>query len=138
MQNIKARSFVLIMVIIAATALILRFAIGCIIKMNIAQNESNASVTLKFISAALQNYARDHNGNFPSDLALLANNTPPYLDDDDVAKSPVKGYNYVCARLEPSGYSCSATPLKCGLTGTASYTISTGGLIVSEECNKKE
>ena len=138
MRKTNGRSFVLIMVVIALAALVLRLAIERIIKVDIAQNESNASVTLKFISAALQNYARDHNGSFPSDLSLLVKNNPPYLDNDEITRFPVKGYNYFCTMLEPTGYSCSAAPVKCNLTGKRSFTISTGGLIVSEECNKKE
>ena len=138
MRKTNGRSFVLIMVLIAFAALVLRLAIDRIIKIDIAQNESNASVTLRFISAALQNYAKDHNGVFPSDLSLLVKNNPHYLDNEDITRFPVKGYNYVCTMLEPAGYSCSATPVKCSLTGKKSFTISTGGSIVSEECSKKE
>lgn len=138
MRDTKARSFVAIIVIIAVSSLILRVAIEQVIKINITQNESDASGNLKLISTALENYAKDHLGVFPLDISVLTKTSPAYLDKDYIASSPVKGYNYSCTRLEPSGYSCSATPTRCGLTGNMIYTISSGGLLISEECNKKE
>jgi len=138
MKNTKARSFVAIMIALAVSSLLLRIAIEKIIKINISQNESNAQTTLKLISTAIENYAQDHLGVFPVNLSVLTQNHPPYLDKDYIAQTPLKGYNYSCPRFEPSGYSCSAIPVKCQLTGKMIYTITTGGLLISEECSKKE
>lgn len=134
----RGRSFVIIMVVIAICALVLRFGIEELIKINITQNESNASGTLKLISTALENYAKDHSGSFPTSLSLLTKDNPPYLDKDYIAESPIRGYNFGCGRLEISGYSCLATPIKCKLSGKMIYTVTTGGLLISEECTKKE
>ena len=136
-KNARARSFVTIMIVIAVSALLLRIAIERLIKINITQNGSDASVTLKLISAALENYAKDNHGIFPAELSLLTKTSPPYLERD-YTQFPLKGYNFSCTRLEPSGYSCSAIPVKCRLTGIMIHTVSTGGLLVSEECSKKE
>jgi competence protein ComGC len=138
MQNRTARSFVLIMVVIAFTALFLRFVIERIIKMSIIQNESSAAATLKLISTSLENYAKDKKGIFPDNISSLVEAKPAYLEKDYTDGSAVRGYLYECPRLEPAGYSCSAVPARCNLTGKMSYTIATGGLIVSEACNKKE
>lgn len=126
------------MIIIATLALVLRFTIDRIIKFNIPQNESNAQGTLKLISAALENYAKDNHGSYPTSPSVLIKSKPPYLDKDYITQSPSKGYNLGCSRLEPSGYSCYANPIRCNLTGTMAYTITTGGLFVSEECKAKE
>jgi type II secretory pathway pseudopilin PulG len=134
----KARSFVMIMMVIAVCALVLRVLIERLIKINITQNESNAAVTLKLISAALENYAKDNLGAYPTNFSLLAQTKPPYLDKDYLVKSPLKGYNYSCLRFEPSGYSCSASPTRCKLTGNTVYTITTGGSLISEVCERKE
>lgn len=128
------RSFVLIMVVIAFTALLLRVVIERIVKINIAQNESTASLTLKLISTALENYAKDKEGVFPTGFSSLLKGTPSYVDKDFLKNSPVKGYLFSCPRLEASGYSCYATPAKCRLTGSLVYNVSTGGILVSEEC----
>ncbi len=134
----KAKSFVTIMIVIAVLALILRVVIERVIDINIAQNESNAQGTLKLISAALENYAKDNQGTYPTDLSALTSAKPAYLDREYIAPSASKGYNYNCSRLEASGYSCTAGPTRCNLTGKISYTITTGGVLVSEECERKD
>lgn len=138
MKNNQAKSFLTIIVVIAVSALLLRVVIEQVIKLNIEQNHSNAQTTLKQMSTALENYAKDNNNSFPEELVALTQGVSRYLDTDYITHSPVKGYNYSCSKLEPSGYNCSAVPLKCGLTGEMFYTVSTGGLFVSEKCEKKE
>jgi hypothetical protein len=137
-MNKKARSFVTIMVIVALCALTLRFALEQFIKRNTAQNEAAAVSTLKLISAALENFAKNNRGIFPSSLSDLTKTTPIYLDRDYIRESPIKGYGYSCSKLDSSGYNCSANPINCMMTGRVVYNISTGGLFVSEGCGKEE
>lgn len=138
MESQRGKSFVTIMIVIAILALVLRVAIEGLIQRNMALNQSNAQSTLKLISAAIENYAKNNQGAFPADLTVLTKPSPPYLDRDYVFQSPVKGYIYSCPRLEPSGYNCYATPSKCNLTGKLTYNVTTGGIAVFEECSKKE
>ncbi len=138
MINIKGKSFVTIMIVTAVTALILRVAIKQIIHASIVQNASDASATIRLISASLENYAKDNRGIYPDNLSVLTKNKIPYLDKDYIALSPLKGYNYDCERIDSSGYSCSAMPVRCGLTGKMIYTVISGGSLISEECSKKE
>ena len=138
MKDIKGRSLVTIMMVIALLSLFLRIAVERIIKINIEQNDSNAQVTLKLVSAALENYSKDNHGVFPVSLSLLTKTNPAYLEKDYIASSPIKGYNYVCSRIDPAGYNCSASPVKCNITGKIIYTITTGGLFVRERCSRKE
>lgn len=138
MHSRKARSFVTIMIVIALSSLLLRVAIEKIMQFNIKQNESYAQATLKLISAALENYSRDHQGVYPSEASGLINNSPAYIDRDYLADSPIRGYEFSCQRLEASGYSCSAVPLNCRVSGLRSYSVSTSGLFISEDCFRKE
>ena len=115
--------------------IIIRVVIEKIVQINIAQNESTASLTLKLISTALENYAKDHIGAYPTSFFSLAKGNPAYLDKDYIQSSPVKGYYYSCPRLEATGYSCYAAPAKCRLTGNVVYNVSTDGILVSEECS---
>lgn len=135
-KNQNGKNTVTIILFIAIFSLVLRFAILEIIRSNIKQNESNAAVTLKSISAALENYARNNQGAFPLNLMALAESEPAYLNKNYLA-TPVKGYSFSCPRLDISGYSCSATPVKCNISGVMIFTITTGGIIVSEDCAKK-
>lgn len=136
MGNNRARSFVTIMIIISLFALFLRIAIEEIMRINIAQNESSAQITLKLISTALENYSKDNRGVFPVSLSSLTTTNPPYLGKDYIIQYPVKGYNYSCPRLEPSGYNCIASPVRCKITGKTTYTITTGGSLTTDECVK--
>jgi len=138
MRGKRAKSFVTIMIVIAVCALLLRIVIERLIKINIAQNESHASVTLKQISAALENYAKDNHGVYPDSLSVLTKTKPPYLEKGYISNSPLRGYNYSCPRLEPSGYSCYASPAQCKFSGNMIYTVTTGSLLVSEECERRE
>ena len=134
--NKIAKSFVTIMIVIAVCALLLRIGIEQIIKINIAQDESSAIATIKLISAALENYAADHKGAYPAVLSSLTQTNPAYLDKDYIAQSSLKGYSYACGRLEASGYSCQAVPVKCNFTGRAVYSVTTGGVVASQDCSK--
>lgn len=138
MRNEKARSFVVIMIVIALSALALRMLIGEVISVTSAQNESNAQSTLKLISTAFENYAKDHQGAYPANIAVLLQSKPAYLDKDYLSQSPIKGYNYNCSRLEATGYSCYATPTRCRLTGKSEFSVTTGSLLISEDCDTQE
>ncbi|OGX46673.1 MAG: hypothetical protein A3G38_00720 [Omnitrophica WOR_2 bacterium RIFCSPLOWO2_12_FULL_51_8] len=138
MFNRKAKSFVTIMIVVAVTVLLLRTAITGIMKSIIDANESSALSTLKLISAALENYAKDNRGSYPASLSELTKPQPPYLDKGYLAQAPIKGYQFGCHRLEAQGYSCFASPARCKITGRVAYTVTTGDILVSEECDRKE
>jgi len=138
LKNNKAKSLVVIMLIIAVSAFILRFAVIKAIRLNISYDETVASATLKLISAALENYSKDNKGLFPSSIASLVTTEPAYLDRDYTKQFPIKGYNYVCDRLDSLGYNCSAIPIKCNITGQKIFKVSTGSLFVTQDCRKEE
>lgn len=136
--NIRGLSFVTLMIIIAISALMFSLIIEEIVHRNVSQNEFDAQSTLRLISTALENNAKDNRGIFADNLSALTKTTPVYLDKDYIVLSPIKGYIYTCPNLNASGYTCQASPVKCGATGKMFYTITTGGVFVSRECNKKE
>ncbi|MDD5108264.1 MAG: hypothetical protein PHC29_01960 [Candidatus Omnitrophica bacterium] len=137
MFNRQARSFVTIMILVALFALLLRMAIHKVIIYNIQQNQLLAQVNLKLLSTALENYAKDNKNQYPENIEAFTKNKPAYLERNYLAVSSVRGYQYDCQRLDPGGYNCSATPLDCKFTGKMVYSISTGGLIIAESCDKK-
>ena len=132
------RSFVTIMLVIGVVALALRIGLEQIVKTNIVSNESSASATLKLISTALENYAKNNANAFPTSIAALTQTNPAYLDKDYTLNSSVQGYVFSCVRLDAAGYSCYAAPTHCNLTGNKIFNVTTGGLFVSEECSVKK
>jgi hypothetical protein len=137
MFNRKAKSFVTIMIVIALSALLLRLAIHKLIIFNIEQNQLIAQGNLKLLSTALENFAKDNKGAYPAQISQLTKANPVYLENNYIMDSPLKGYEYDCQRLDPSGYNCQAAPANCRLSGKNIYTVSTGGLIITESCDKK-
>jgi len=138
MKNNKARSFVVIMIVIALSALALRMVISEIIDVTSAQNEASAQSTLKLVSTALENYAKNNQGAYPLKISVLTQSQPSYLDKDYIKQSPIKGYQYNCSRLDAAGYSCYAFPTRCKLTGKVNFSVTTGSLLISEDCAEKE
>ena len=139
MLDVKARSFLTVIIIIAFIALFLRFFSVEVIKWTIDQNEANAQESLKLVSTALELYAKDHMGLYHQNLNALVQSKPVYINKEFIEEpNKRKGYIYSCSRLEPSSYSCSASPSICGLTGKKIFTVTTGGSLVNEECMKNE
>ena len=136
MFNRKARSFVTIMVVVALSALLLRLGLHRIIIYQIQQNQLLAQINLKLFSTALENYAKDNKNVYPVSIDLLTKAKPVYLAKDYLAATSLGGYEYDCQRLDASGYSCTATPLNCKLTGKMVYAVSTGGLIMVQSCDR--
>ncbi len=138
MRNNRAKSFVVIMIVLSLSALALRMLIGEIISVTCSQNESNAQSTLKLISTAFENYAKANQGVYPAKISLLTQAKPAYLDKDYIKLSPIKGYSYNCSRLDSAGYSCQAFPTRCKLTGKVEFSVTTGSLLISEDCASGE
>jgi hypothetical protein len=137
-NNRKGKNFVVIMVVIALVAILLRAGIVKIIDLACIQNEALAQTTIKTIATALDNYAQNNQGVYPKSVAFLSQAKPIYLDKDYVALSPIRGYTYSCGRLDAAGYSCYAFPTRCRLTGRMAFTVTTGNLLISEDCRTKE
>jgi len=125
------------MIVIALSALLLRFGLHRLIIFNIEQNQLIAQGNLKALSTALENFAKGNKGEYPSQISQLTKSDPVYLERNYIMDSPIKGYEYDCQRVDPKGYNCQAEPLNCKLTGRSTFTVSTGGLIIAENCDKE-
>ncbi len=128
----------MIMIVIAMAALVLRIAIVQFFNIRISQNEAGAVETLKLISTAIENYAKDHSGVFPVSLAALVESSPAYIGKEYASLAEEKGYNFNCLRLETSGYTCSASPSRCNYSGRKNFIITTGQAMTAEVCANKE
>jgi len=137
MKKEKTKSFVGIISAVALCALSLRIIAGFWISRAIAQNEDNALTTLKLISAALENFAKENHGIYPNSLNQLTSGTPPFLDKTCLEPDSFKGYTFSCPKLLANDYECLALPQRCKLTGDKIYRITKGGEFFFEGCSKK-
>ena len=117
-----------IMIVVAIIALLAAIAIPNLLRAKMTANDSLAKATLRAMSTAAESYGTGNNGNYPLLMTSLTGATPPYLNRDYVAASPIAGYTYA-ANWSSTGYSITATPVAFNSSGTTTETITTGGVL---------
>ena len=115
-----------ILVVVCILAILASLIVPNIVRARVDANDATAQATLKTIANALENYA-SANTQYPATTTAMIGPTPPYLSTDYFSGG-YNGFTYT-ATLSSYTYSVLATPL--GATyGSASFTISTGGVLV--------
>ena len=126
-NNRKAFTLVEILIVVAIIALLAGIAIPNLLRAKVTANQSSAQVTLKAVANALETYAIS-NGVYPPSTTSLIGAAPPYLNKDYFS-SPSNGYNFT-ATISSYAYTVTAVPASSS-QGTASYTITTGGVLTT-------
>lgn len=125
MKKIKSGfSLVEIVAVLGVITVLAAISIPNLLKAKITANDATAQAVLKSIANALENYVAI-NSVYPNSTTLLMGAQPPYLSVDYFS-APYAGFTYTPVIAEYS-YDITAVPTTMGQTGTASYTISTGG-----------
>jgi Tfp pilus assembly protein PilE len=96
-------------------------------RSRIHTNDMSAQVKLRQMSTAIETYAGDHTGNYPTNMDVLHTIEPPYIDENYCAIEE-RGFMYSCS-LWSAGYLFEAHPVEVGVTGTTTFMISTGGYL---------
>jgi len=113
--------FLLIVPLLAA------IAIPNLLRASMSSNEALAKATLRAISTAAESYATANSGVYPDGVYELTTANPPYLNNH-YCNEQIAGYSYTCT-FDKTGYKIIATPLTMGSSGSAEYTITTGGVM---------
>ena len=130
MDNIrggKAFTLVEIMIVVAIIALLAGIAIPNLLRAKMTSNDSVAKATLRAMSTAGEAYAAANSGNYPLDITSLTGASAPFLNTAYCGNT-LSGYDYTCA-FGITGYTFTATPMSVGITGTTTYTVTTGGIL---------
>jgi prepilin-type N-terminal cleavage/methylation domain-containing protein len=130
MKNRQNKGFTLveIMIVVAIIALLAAIAVPNLLRSRLVANNAAAQNTLRNISTAAETFSTANAGTYPANMTALVNATPPYIDED-YCNTTVSGYRYTCT-MTTTGYSVVATPSTVGTTGSTTYTISTGGVLI--------
>lgn len=122
-----------IMIVVAIIALLSTMSIPHLVRARVNANEASAKATLKVIATASESYLTG-NPTYPTSWDNIVSVAPPYISENYQAVSPRSGYNFNCTFSGAGGYTCTAIPASCNLTGTKSYMITTGAVLTQMDC----
>jgi prepilin-type N-terminal cleavage/methylation domain-containing protein len=123
----SAFTLVEIIIVVAIIALLASIAIVNILQSRVIANNSLAKTTLRTLSTAAETFAVVNGGLYPDSEAALTGVTPPYLNRAYCGQK-VSGFNFNCT-WGTEGYLLTAEPASFGISGTATYSVTTGGIV---------
>ncbi len=126
-NSVGGFTLVEIMIILLIIGILVGIGLPSVLRSKMVANDTFAKQALRMLSSASEWFS-GINSSYPVSEAALLSAAPPYIRTGYCATT-VSGYAYTCA-FSTTAYTLVATPTIVGITGTTTYTMSTGGLLV--------
>ncbi len=126
----KRKGFTLleILVVVSIVAMLTIIALPDLLKARIIVDDVIAQATLKTIGTSMENYLTDHE-TYPLASDDLITPTPSYLNKNFFTGTHF-GYTF-SGTFGADEYTIVATPVIIGQTGTTTYAITTGAVLLT-------
>jgi len=125
----KGFTLVEIMIVVAIIALLAAIAIPNLLRARHNANETAAIGSMRTISTACESFrAAQSPVTYPANLAALSGAAPPYIDAT-LGTGTKQGYNFAYVLVSANQYTCTATPVTVGVTGTRIFFVDESGVI---------
>jgi len=121
-------------IIIPIIGLIAAIAFPAFVRSSEKAHMASAKAALRTISNAYEYYYVDNN-EYPASISVLTEAEFPYLEEESIDLAR-KNYTFDCKAQDSYDYVCTATPVKCGATGSKILKIDTTSEISEEDCKK--
>ena len=129
----KGFTLVEIMIVVAIIALLAAIAIPNLLRARLNANDSAAKADLQALVTAIESYAAA-NGQYPTGETQLTGATPAYLNES-ICGQTKHGYKFTCAwSTDGTTYKVEASPTACNTTGSKKYTVKTGNVWTTDNC----
>jgi len=118
-------------IIIPIIALLAAIAIPNLLRARVSANDALAQSTLRSLSVASEKFSTANEGSYPESEFDLTGATSPYLGSS-YCDETIAGYTYSC-NFAFDGYEFTAAPERAGATGSAIFSITTGGITAQDK-----
>lgn len=135
-MNKKAFTLVENMIIVAIIALVIIIALPNVKRVKMSSNEAATRELLDQFGTALEQYAII-NKDYPADLSLLTESSPPYFNQNICDGNVRNGYVFKIIGGAPLAgtYFITATPVSCGNSGQKIFYLRTNKQMTEDECD---
>lgn len=120
------------LIVIPILAVTTAIFVPTVLKSTEKAHMESAKVALRAIATAYESYYVDNN-RYPTSIAEVTETDPPYLEYESIDVA-TKNYLFHCETDNSDNYICTATPIKCGVTGTKIFKIDNSFEIYEEDC----
>lgn len=120
-------------ILLPIIAILAAIAIPNFLRARMSANDNVTTAEVKVISAALETYAADNQGKYPTSENEAIKSANPYFVKSYKSEEGVYGHKYSFT-LGEAGYEINAVPVSCGVTANKIITVKTKGEVSTTDC----